>query len=61
MCCLLLQILRTQLKCKLPVEIAYVGAKQEMRPDAIPALNASFGPVHGLDLSEAPYPEHHNP
>lgn len=61
LCCLMLQILRKQLNCTLPVEVAFVSAKQEMHPDVIPALNASFGPVHGLDLSTAPYPAHHNP
>jgi hypothetical protein len=57
---LVLQILRNQLNCTLPVEIAYRN-EQEMHPDAITALDAALGPVYGLDLSLAPYPEHHNP
>jgi hypothetical protein len=57
---LLLQILRNQLNCTLPVEIAYRNEK-EVHPGTIKALDAAVGPVHGLDLSLAPYPEHHNP
>jgi hypothetical protein len=59
-CCLLLQILRKQLNCTLPVEIAYRDEK-EVHPGVIKALDASLGPVYGLDLSQASYPEHHNP
>ncbi|KAF6252396.1 mannosyltransferase putative-domain-containing protein [Scenedesmus sp. NREL 46B-D3] len=53
--------LRKKLNCLLPVEVAYIGLKNEMDPAAIAALNATLGPVFGLDLSAAPYPAHHNP
>lgn len=55
------QILRTQLNCSLPVEIAYIGEKKELQPEHIATLDAKLGPVYGLDLSMLPYPKHHNP
>eukprot|EP00882_Tetradesmus_deserticola_P005629 GHRQ01005925.1.p2 GENE.GHRQ01005925.1~~GHRQ01005925.1.p2 ORF type:complete len:318 (+),score=74.36 GHRQ01005925.1:1040-1993(+) len=53
--------LRNKLGCFLPIEVAYIGARKEMDPAAIAALNATLGPVYGLDLSAVAYPAHHNP
>jgi hypothetical protein len=58
---LLLQTLRHKLNCSLPAEVAYIGSKKEIDPAAIATLNATLGPVYGLDLSAVPYPAHHNP
>ncbi|WIA22256.1 hypothetical protein OEZ85_004579 [Tetradesmus obliquus] len=53
--------LRHKLNCTLPAEVAYIGSKKEVDPAAIAAMNATLGPVYGLDLSAVPYPAHHNP
>uniref|UniRef100_A0A383W675 Nucleotide-diphospho-sugar transferase domain-containing protein n=1 Tax=Tetradesmus obliquus TaxID=3088 RepID=A0A383W675_TETOB len=53
--------LRHKLNCSLPAEIAYIGSKEEVDPVAIAAMNATLGPVYGLDLSAVSYPAHHNP
>lgn len=55
----LLQILRKQHKCKLPVEIAHLGP-QELDAKTLAAFNKELGPVYGLDLTAVKYPAHHS-
>lgn len=56
--CVLVQALRKQYGCTLPVEIAYRGDKEV---DAVTreTLEREFAPLHWLDLNKRQYPAHH--
>lgn len=54
----MLQVLRHQHKCKLPVEIAYRGDK-EIDPVTRATLTKAFAPLHWMDLEQQQYPDHH--
>lgn len=53
-----MQVLREQLNCTLPVEVAW-HTKEEMDNATLTALDKQFGPVYGLNLSAIPFPDHH--
>lgn len=50
-----MQVLREELHCKLPVEVAWMG-EGEMPRATFVALQKHFGPLSGFDVRAVPYP-----
>eukprot|EP00878_Enallax_costatus_P008903 GHUV01009307.1.p1 GENE.GHUV01009307.1~~GHUV01009307.1.p1 ORF type:complete len:671 (+),score=115.05 GHUV01009307.1:370-2382(+) len=55
-----LKVLREQLNCSLPVELVW-HKPNEMDATTLAAMQSSFGPIIGVNLTEIPWPSHHRP
>jgi hypothetical protein len=53
----LLQVLREELNCTLPVELVWHGP-QEMDTATLAGLKKFFDPLEGYDVTTKPYPKH---
>lgn len=53
-----LQVLREIHNCTLPIELVW-HSPSEMDPTTLSVLQAQWGPIRGVDLSQMPWPDHH--
>jgi hypothetical protein len=53
-----LQVLREVHNCSLPIELVW-HSPTEMDPTTLSVLQAQWGPIRGVDLSQKPWPDHH--
>jgi hypothetical protein len=53
------QVLREDLGCTLPVQVAFRSSAKELAPETLASLQRQFGPVLTLDLDSVPQPPHH--